>query len=112
MTAALPPDTPTDISLFYEDGKYLFRVGESRSIYVYDRDKTGTSTCTDECSRRWPPVIASKGSKPVGGWTLVERADHTKQWRYRDRPVYTHADDKAGETTGDGAEGVWHVVVP
>jgi predicted lipoprotein with Yx(FWY)xxD motif len=108
----LPPDTPADISLFFEDGKYLFRVGESRSIYVCDRDKSGAPTCTGECSRRWPPVIASKGSQPVGAWTLVKRADRSMQWRYRNRPVYTNANDKPGETSGEGVEGVWHVVVP
>jgi predicted lipoprotein with Yx(FWY)xxD motif len=48
----------------------------------------------------------------VGDWTLVERVDHSKQWRYRERPVYTNAQDKPGETSGDGVEGAWHVVVP
>jgi predicted lipoprotein with Yx(FWY)xxD motif len=110
--ATLPPDNPSDIDLFFENGKYVFRVGEGKSIYVYDRDKQGTPTCTDECSRRWPPVLASEGSHPVGTWTLVERADHSKQWRYRNRPVYTKADDKPGEISGDGVDGVWHVVVP
>ena len=112
MTATLPPDTPADINLFFEDGKYIFRVGESRSIYVYDRDTAGISTCLEECSRLWPPVIASKGSKSVGAWTLVKRADRSMQWRYRNRPVYTYANDKPGETSGDGVEGVWHVVMP
>jgi predicted lipoprotein with Yx(FWY)xxD motif len=112
MAATPPPDTPADISLFVEDGRYIFRVDESKSIYVYDRDKSGISVCLEECSRRWPPVIASQGSRPVGEWTLVERANHARQWRYRNRPVYTYADDKPGETSGDGVEGVWHVVVP
>jgi predicted lipoprotein with Yx(FWY)xxD motif len=112
MASAPLPDTPADVSLFVEDGRYIFRVGESKSIYVYDLDKSGTSTCRDECSRQWPPVIASRGSNPVGAWTLVERADHTKQWRYRNRPVYTYARDKPGEALGDGVDDVWHVVVP
>jgi predicted lipoprotein with Yx(FWY)xxD motif len=112
MAAALPPDTPGDISLFFEDGKYVFRVDESKSIYVYDRDQAGKPTCMDECSRHWPAVIASKDSMPVGLWTLIERSNHTKQWRYHDRPVYTYANDKPGVTSGDGIDGVWHVVVP
>jgi predicted lipoprotein with Yx(FWY)xxD motif len=112
MTTALPPDTPADISVFFEDGKYLFRVGESKSVYVYDRDKSGQSSCSGECSRKWPPVIASKGSRPVSEWTLVRRDDKSMQWRYRNRPIYTFADDRAGETLGDGVDGVWHVVVP
>ena len=111
MAIAIPPDTPADVSLFVEDGKYVFRVDESKSIYVYDRDKAGKPTCVNECAKQWRPVIASAGSQPVGAWTLVERADHSKQWRYRNRPIYTKADDKPGQTSGDGVDGVWHVVV-
>ena len=112
MAVAVPPDVPGDIDLFFEDGKYVFRVGESRSVYVYDRDKTGNPTCANECARRWLPVIATKRSQPVGEWTLVERADRSKQWRYRNRPIYTYAADKSGETLGDGVDGVWHVLAP
>jgi predicted lipoprotein with Yx(FWY)xxD motif len=109
MTMA-PPDTLSDISLFVEDGKYIFRVGESKSVYVYDGDQSGAPTCIDACLRRWLPVIASKGSQPVGEWTLVARADRSRQWRYRNRPIYTYAEDKPGEIAGDGVDGVWHVV--
>jgi predicted lipoprotein with Yx(FWY)xxD motif len=112
MPASIPPDTPADISLFFEDGKYIFRVGESRSIYVYDLDKAGKPTCSEECSRHWLPVIASKGSQPVGAWTMVERTDHSKQWCYRNQPIYTYVNDKSGATSGDGVDGVWHVVLP
>jgi predicted lipoprotein with Yx(FWY)xxD motif len=112
MPTTIPPDTPADVSLFVEDDKYVFRVGESKSIYMYDKDKPGVSACVEECSRHWPPVIASKGSQLAGAWTLIERRDHSKQWCYRNRPVYTYANDKPGETLGNGIEGVWHVVVP
>jgi len=39
MPTTMPPDTPADVSLFVEDDQYVFRVGESKSIYVDDRDK-------------------------------------------------------------------------
>jgi predicted lipoprotein with Yx(FWY)xxD motif len=112
MTTAFPPDTPADISVFFEEGKYLFRVGESRSIYVYDGDKAGKPTCAGECLRTWRPVIASAGSKPVGEWSLVKRSDRSMQWCFRNRPIYTNTNDKPGATSGDGIDGVWHVVVP
>jgi predicted lipoprotein with Yx(FWY)xxD motif len=112
MAIALPPDTPVDISVFFEEGKYLFRVDASKSIYVYDGDKAGTPTCSGECLKQWQPVVASKGSGPVGDWTLVKRSDGRMQWRYRNRPVYTFANDRPGETNGDGVDGVWHVVEP
>ena len=108
----IPPPTPADISLFYEEGKFIFRVGESLSIYVYDRDRRGTSRCEKECAQEWPPVIASPGSKPVGDWTLVARADRSQQWRYRHRPIYTYAEDRPGVASGDGVDGLWHLVEP
>jgi predicted lipoprotein with Yx(FWY)xxD motif len=112
MALATMPQTPADISLFIEDGKYIFRVGESQSIYVYDRDKAGVATCVDECSRLWPAVIASPNSSTVGDWTLLARADGSQQWCYRNRPIYTYAHDTPGKTSGDGIEGLWHVVIP
>jgi len=111
MATPLPPDTPADISLFLENGKYVFRL-ETQSVYVYDLDKKGAPTCSGECARLWRPVIASSDAKPVGAWTLVERADGSKQWSYRNRPIYTYAHDTPGATSGDGVDGVWHTVIP
>ncbi|HEY6645415.1 hypothetical protein [Povalibacter sp.] len=107
----MPPVTPADISLFVENGKFVFRL-EVLSLYVYDRDTDGQPTCTAECARQWQPVIASDGSKPLGDWTLIERADKSRQWRYRNRPLYTYIDEKPGQTLGHGRDGVWHLVVP
>jgi predicted lipoprotein with Yx(FWY)xxD motif len=112
MALGTMPQTPADVSLFIEDGKYVFRVGESQSIYIYDRDKAHVSTCVDECSRLWPPVIASQESNALSDWTLFKRADGSKQWCYRSRPLYTYAHDKPGQTSGDGLEGLWHLVTP
>lgn len=112
MAMPIPPDTPGDISVFYEEGKFLFRVDDSRSIYVYDRDAADKPTCAGECARNWRPVLASKNSKPVGGWTLVKRADGSLQWCYRHRPVYTFGHDRPGDSKGDGVDGVWHLVEP
>jgi len=111
MATPFPPDTPGEISVFFENGKYVFRL-ETQSLYVYDNDKAGTSTCTGECAKLWPPVLAISGSKPVSDWTLIERADRSKQWCYRGRPIYTYAHDQPGQTSGDGIDGVWHLVAP
>lgn len=111
MAIAQAPDTPADIDLFYENDKFVFRV-KTQSVYVYDRDTNGTPTCAAQCAQLWRPVIASLGAGPVGNWTLIERSDHSKQWRYRDRPVYTYAHDMPGQTSGDGLNGLWHLVTP
>jgi len=110
MATLYPPDTPADISVFVENGQFVFRVGDSQSIYVYDRDTNGMPTCTGDCAKLWQPLLASAGSQPVGTWTLVNRTDESKQWRHRNQPVYTYVHDKPGDTLGGGVDGVWHLV--
>ena len=106
-----PPPTPADISVFFEEGRYVFRL-DTHSLYTYDLDKPDLPTCTEQCAQRWPAVIASANATDVGDWTLIERPDHSKQWCYRHRPVYTYADDAPGQANGDGVDGLWHVVKP
>ena len=46
-------------------------------------------------------------------WTLVARSDGTLQWAYDGKPTYFYAGDAvAGDMSGDGAGGVWHVIAP
>ncbi len=57
-------------------------------------------TCTDQ----WPPLIAAKGAKPVGGWTIITRPEGRQQWAYEDYPVYTsYLDYRPGDVNGAGA---------
>lgn len=112
MNATPLPLMPGDISLFVEDGRIIFRVGESNSLYVYDRDIQGVPTCVGDCERTWLPVLATVGSTSVGDWSLVKRAAGGQQWRYKSRPLYTYMADRPGETKGDGVDGVWHLVSP
>ena len=49
----------------------------------------------------------------MGDWTVITRDDQTSQWAYDGKPVYTYKDDmKAGDKTGDGKGGAWHVIKP
>lgn len=111
MTTRALPQMPADISLFMEGGQYVFRL-ETQSIYVFDGDEHGLPTCTHECANLWRAVIASADAREVGDWSLVERSDGTRQWRYKNRPLYTYAKDGPGETLGDGVDGKWHLVTP
>ena len=53
------------------------------------------------CTQHWPPLLASADAKPVGDFTIVERADGTKQWAYKEYALYrSHLDVKPGETNG------------
>ena len=81
------------------------------TLYTYDKDQPGVSSCAGQCAERWPPVKASAGDQPSGEFTIIKRADSTLQWAYEGKPLYGYDDDmKAGDVEGDGKGGVWHVV--
>jgi predicted lipoprotein with Yx(FWY)xxD motif len=81
------------------------------TIYTYDKDQPGMSSCTGKCAGHWPPIKATASDKPTGDFTVIKRPDDTLQWAYKGKPVYAYDDDKkAGDVNGDGMMGAWHVV--
>jgi predicted lipoprotein with Yx(FWY)xxD motif len=85
------------------------------TLYVFDKDKVrGQSACNAHCAVAWPPLLASADAKASGNWSLVSREDGTKQWAYKDRPLYSFYewDVNPGDTKGDGVGGRWHVARP
>ena len=86
------------------------------TLYVYSKDMRGAaSTCTMTCAKEWPAVkgkpAAAMGVKFAGSLGSVKDMDGTIQATYDGYPLYTYAGDMApGETSGNGAGGVWHVI--
>jgi predicted lipoprotein with Yx(FWY)xxD motif len=86
------------------------------TLYVYSKDMRGAaSTCTMSCAKEWPAVKgkpeAAMGVKFAGSLGSVKDMDGTTQATYDGYPLYTYAGDMApGETSGNGAGGVWHVI--
>jgi len=81
------------------------------TLYTFDKDSGGASACYDTCAQNWPPMAAAADAKPVGDYAIIDRTDGTKQWTYDGKPLYTFIkDSKAGDVTGDGVKGVWHVI--
>jgi predicted lipoprotein with Yx(FWY)xxD motif len=79
--------------------------------YTYTDDEPGISNCGMICRQYWPPALAPADAQPAGDITLITLDDGTKQWAYKDRPLYTYVEDKApGDVTGEGVEGEWYVV--
>ncbi len=82
------------------------------TLYTFDKDEPGKSNCYDQCAVNWPPFAAAADAMAEGEWTIIERTDGTKQWVYEGKPLYLYIDDKAaGDMTGEGKGGVWHVAV-
>lgn len=83
------------------------------TLYVFDRDAPGKSMCDGTCAANWPPALADAYDKALGALSLVARDDGKKQWAYRGRPLYRwKMDHKAGDASGDGIGGMWHVARP
>jgi len=91
---------------------------KGRTLYVFDNDKDGESTCYDECAGNWPPY--SVDGEPAAGDGVdaallgtTQRTDGAAQVSYNDRPLYRFsADIAAGDTNGQGVGGVWFVIGP
>ncbi|WP_292404905.1 hypothetical protein [Mesorhizobium sp.] len=91
-------------------GSKIYTDANGMTLYTYDKDETGKSNCYDKCATNWPPLKAEADAKAEGEWTVVERTDGTKMWAYEGKPLYTFIKDKkAGDVTGDGVGGVWHI---
>jgi predicted lipoprotein with Yx(FWY)xxD motif len=88
---------------------------EGMTLYTFDRDTAGSgkSVCNGPCATNWPPLLAADDAKPDGDWTLVVRDDGGKQWAFKGKPLYYWSkDQKAGDKTGEGFNGVWHAAKP
>jgi len=83
------------------------------TLYVFDGDGDNLSRCDRGCVMVWPPLAASADERAQGDFSLLERADGTRQWAHRGRPLYRFAGDrKAGDRAGENAAGTWHTVRP
>jgi predicted lipoprotein with Yx(FWY)xxD motif len=96
-------------------GAYLTGAG-GMTLYVLARDPAGLSTCSLDCAKTWPPLMADLGAKipaPAGATGVLStltRSDAKVQVTYNDMPLYYFSGDSAaGDTKGQGKDGVWFV---
>ena len=81
------------------------------TLYTFDKDAGGKSTCSGPCAANWPPLLVAGDAKASGDWSIVARDDGSKQWAFKGKPLYHWSkDQKPGDMTGDGFNGVWHAV--
>ncbi len=75
-----------------------------------NRDSAGKSACKGACAALWPPLPAAADANATGEYSPVKRDEGALQWAYKGKPLYTWVKDvKAGDRTGDGVNGIWHV---
>jgi predicted lipoprotein with Yx(FWY)xxD motif len=108
----------TEVDVGATDLGDVLVAGDGMTLYVFDPDEQGASTCYDECEAAWPPLIAD--GEPVAGGDVqadllgtAEREGGELQVTYDGWPLYRWASDQApGDTTGQGVQDVWWVITP
>jgi predicted lipoprotein with Yx(FWY)xxD motif len=84
------------------------------TLYTFDKDTadSGKSVCNGPCAANWPPLMAAADAPMMSGdYSVITRDDGAKQWAMKGKPLYYWIKDaKPGDKTGDGFNGVWHVV--
>ena len=88
---------------------------EGRTLYTFSRDVAGSgkSVCVDTCAANWPPLPVAASAAPLGDYTIITRADGSKQWAFKGVPLYYYVKDtKAGDKLGDGVGGIWKIARP
>ena len=124
-TETPPPAAQKDVQTLtvnVVDGFMPFVTNQAgRTIYRFDNDsaKPSRSTCFDECTKKWEPVLAGKNgvkllsnkidSAKVG---TIDRTEG-KQLTLNGWPLYYfHKDKKLGETAGYGVANAWFAIAP
>lgn len=83
-----------------------------RTLYTFDKDQPGKSSCQGPCAQNWPAYTAepAAGAQPAPEASRFER-EGAQQWAWNGKPLYFFGGDaKPGDRNGDGRNGVWHVV--
>jgi predicted lipoprotein with Yx(FWY)xxD motif len=92
-----------------------------RTLYLFEADKNGSSTCDGPCAQAWPPLLTTGAPTAGTGTTAANlgtttRKDGTTEVTFGGHPLYYYAGDtKAGDTTGQGLNqfgAKWYVLAP
>jgi predicted lipoprotein with Yx(FWY)xxD motif len=109
---ALGTDSSTSL------GMYLIGYN-GKTVYTYNKDSMGTSTCYGVCATNWPPYVVSSSdninniqSGVTGTTGTITRTDGTLQLTYNGLPLYFFVGDSTGTDTKGQNVGGFKVVKP
>jgi predicted lipoprotein with Yx(FWY)xxD motif len=101
-------------------GRYLVD-GRGRSLYLFEKDRHGRSSCYGGCAAVWPPLMAGGRVARGAGVSAaklgtVARRGGGREVTYAGHPLYYYAgDSRAGQTAGEGLNqfgASWDIVSP
>ncbi len=81
------------------------------TLYTFDQDTIGTTTCFGGCLVVWPALYAPADAQAFGDFSVIARDATTKQWAYKGLPLYFYVGDAApGDVTGEYTD--WTIARP
>lgn len=115
-----PPATDTVVTTGDSEFGVMLFDDRGQAIYLFDRERTSTPGCYDQCAAAWPPVI-TEGAPQAGGAAdpallgTTQRTDGSVQVTYAGHPLYFYANEGPGEVLCHNVflnGGLWFVVTP
>jgi predicted lipoprotein with Yx(FWY)xxD motif len=91
-----------------------------KPLYSPDQEADGMIRCTGACTSFWMPLAPGASTPTAKGLTfaVISRPDGSQQVTADGKPLYTFAEDAAGQLKGNGfgddfngQQFTWHVVV-
>ena len=119
--AAAATQSSTTVSTATSKLGRILADSRGRTLYLFENDKRGHSSCAGACATYWPPLLtrgkptAARAAKQALLGT-TRRADGTTQVTYAGHPLYRFVQDtKPGQTTGQDLHDFgagWYVLAP
>jgi predicted lipoprotein with Yx(FWY)xxD motif len=119
--AAAAPAAGSAVSVSTHNGAYgtYLSDGAGHTLYMFEPDKNGSSTCYGSCAKFWPPLTSSSAARAAAGLQqsklgTTKRTDGATQITYAGHPLYYFAEDKSvGDAKGEGLNlsgGEWYLL--
>jgi predicted lipoprotein with Yx(FWY)xxD motif len=92
---------------------------DGKTLYLFEKDSSNTSTCYDACAATWPPALTNGAPVAASGvdaskLSTTQRTDGKTQIVYNNHPLYFfRADVTSGSTLGQDVNafgGSWYTV--
>jgi predicted lipoprotein with Yx(FWY)xxD motif len=96
------------VSIENVGGSDVLADAQGRTLYTAAVEKGGKILCVDACTSFWKPVVASpaeadRAADELGAdLSVLERPDGAQQLTFDGLPLYTFAEEDAGQLEGDG----------
>jgi predicted lipoprotein with Yx(FWY)xxD motif len=96
------------VSVTSIDGSEVLVDAQDHTLYSAQVERDGRIRCVDACTSFWEPMLASAAEVTRTSTDLhdtlgtVNRPDGESQLTYQGLPLYTFAEEGAGELKGDG----------